>query len=111
MYRESLMDDNEGDGPIRWTGGSQPYITHPKDVGAVTPGPIVGLLQVTPLDLAPICQLEDIGAFPFHQEGAPVRGGHTAHELRIAKPTIGHDDRWRQVHTAPAQGRYAPIQH
>src|SRR5215467_12996794 len=63
-----LMDNDDGDGPIRWTGGPQPYIPHSRHVRAVTPGPIVGLLQVTPLDLAPICQLEDIGAFPFHQE-------------------------------------------
>src|SRR6266446_5009632 len=61
--------------------------------------------------LAPICQLEDIGAFSFYQEGSPVGGGHKAHELRIAKPTIGHDHRWGQRHAASAECRHASIQH
>src|SRR5262245_55275414 len=61
QFHTGLMDDDDGHGPIRWTGGPQPYITHPRDLGAVTPGPLAGLLQVTPLDLAPICQLEYIG--------------------------------------------------
>src|SRR5262245_25928288 len=49
-----LMDDDEGHGPIRGTGGPQPHITHARHVRALTPRPLAGLLQVTPLDLAPI---------------------------------------------------------
>src|SRR5262247_2297697 len=44
-----LMDDDDGHRPIRWTGGLQPYITHPRNLGAVTPGPIAELLQVVAL--------------------------------------------------------------
>src|ERR1041385_5762037 len=83
-----LTDHDEGHGAIRRTGRSQPHIAHPRDLRAVTPGPIAGLLQVTPLDLAPVWQREDISAFAFDQEDALVGGGHTAHELRIAEPTI-----------------------
>jgi hypothetical protein len=38
-------------------------------------------------------------------------GGHMAHELRITKPTIGHDQRRRQRHAALAECRHASIQH
>jgi hypothetical protein len=38
-------------------------------------------------------------------------GGRMAHQLRIAKPTIGHDYRRRQVHTTSAESRHAPIKH
>ena len=40
-----------------------------------------------------------------------MRGGHMAHELRIAEPTIRDDHRRRQRHTAPTQGCHAAIQH
>src|SRR2546427_6308316 len=33
------------------------------------------------------------------------------HELRITKPTIGHDQRRRQRHAASAECRHASIQH
>src|SRR5215813_2793993 len=89
-----LTGHDEGHGSIRWTGRSQPHIAHSRDLRAVTPGPIAGLLQVTPLDLAPVWQHEDIGAFSFYQEGALVGSGHKAHELRIAEPTTRHDH-WR----------------
>src|SRR5215475_1282900 len=106
-----LTDHDEGHGAIRRTGRPQPRIAHPRHLWARPPGPIAGLLQVTPLDLAPVWQSEDIGTFPFHQEGAPVGGGHTAHELRIAKPTICHDHRWWQRHAASTECRHASIQH
>src|SRR6516162_7899349 len=61
LLRTGLLDDDDGHRAIRWTGGSQPRIAHPRDLRAVTPGPIAGLLQVIPLDVAPICQIEDIG--------------------------------------------------
>src|SRR5216683_3531882 len=67
---------------IRRTGGLQPRIAHAGDLRAVTPGPIALLLQVVPLHLAPVWQLEDIRTLPFHQEGSLVGGGHMAHELR-----------------------------
>src|SRR5882672_651241 len=86
-----LTNHNEGHCAIRGTGGPQPRIAHPRDLGALTPGPRAVLLQVTPLDLASVWQREDIRAFPFNQEGSFVGGGHMAHELRITKPTIGHD--------------------
>jgi hypothetical protein len=69
------------------------------------------MLQVVPLDLAPVWEREDIGTFPFYEEGALVHHSHVAHELRIAKPTIGDDERRGQRHTTLANGRYAPIQH
>ena len=65
---------------------------------AVTPGPIAVLLQVVALDLALVWQREDIGIFPFHEEGALAGGGYLAHELRIAKPTI------RDSHALPMTG-------
>src|SRR5258705_5578383 len=34
-----------------------------------------------------------------------------AQELRITKPTIGHNQRRRQLHAASAECRYASIQH
>jgi hypothetical protein len=37
--------------------------------------------------------------------------GHVAHELRIAKPTIGDDHRRRQLHAASAESHHASIQH
>src|SRR5437867_11612367 len=69
------------------------------------------MLQVASLDLAPVCQLENIRAFPFHQEGSLVSSGHVAHELRIAKPTIRDKYRGRELHTMSAESRHAPIQH
>src|SRR6266568_4780638 len=86
-----LINNEEGHGTIRRTGRPQPCIAHPRHLLARPPGPIAVLLQVTPLDLAPICQLEDICAFSFYQEGAPVGGGHMAHELGITKPAIRDD--------------------
>src|SRR5262245_25448954 len=65
-----LMDDDEGHGPIRWTGGPQPHIPYTRHVRALTPGPLaLVLLQVTSLDLPPIGQCEGVGTLPFHQEG------------------------------------------
>src|SRR5215468_11527443 len=82
-----LTDHDKGHGAIRRTGGPQPRIAHPRHLRTRPPGPIAGLLQGTPLDLAPVWQREDIGTFPFYQESALVGAGQMAHELRIAKPT------------------------
>ena len=49
-----LHNHNEGHGAIRWTGRPQPRIAHPRYLLARPPGPIAGLLQVTPLDLPPM---------------------------------------------------------
>src|SRR6266849_3579020 len=57
-----LTDHDERHRAIRRTGGPQPRIAHAGNLRAVTPGPIALRLQVTPLDLAPIGQLEDIRA-------------------------------------------------
>src|SRR5215813_7674399 len=51
---------------VRWTDRQQPRIAHPRHLLARSPGPLALLLQVISLDLASICQLEDISAFPFH---------------------------------------------
>src|SRR5215831_16151504 len=59
-----LMDDNEGHGPIRWTGGPQPHITHSRHVRALTPGPIALVLHVLPLNLVPIGQCKGVGTLP-----------------------------------------------
>ena len=69
------------------------------------------MLSVLPLDLAPVWQREDIGTFPFNQHSALVGRRHMAHELGIAKPTIGHDHRWGQCHAASAERCHASIQH
>ena len=71
-----FTDHEERHRTIRRTGRSQPHIAHPRDLRAVTPGPIAGLLQVTPLDLTSVWERKDIRRFPFHQEGAFVGGGH-----------------------------------
>src|SRR5918992_5189276 len=39
------------------------------------------MLQVVPLHLGPVWQLENIRAFPFNQEGFLMGGGHMAHRL------------------------------
>src|SRR5215471_14537036 len=106
-----LLHHDEGHGAICRTLRPQPYITHPRDLGAVTPGPLAVLLQVMALDLAPIGQCEGIGTLPFHEECALVRRGYVAHELRIAKPAIRYDHRRWQGHTASAERRHASIQH
>src|SRR6266849_9290406 len=106
-----LRDNDDGHRAIRRTGSPQPHITHPRDLRAVTPGPLTLMLQVLPLDLAPGCQRKDRRAFPFHEEGALVCRGHVAHKLRIAEPTIRDDHRRGQVHAAPAQGSHASIEH
>src|SRR6266545_5888790 len=86
-----LADYDEGHGAIRWTGGSQPRIAHPRHLLTRPPGPIAVLLQVMALDLPPIGQVEDVGTLPFHQEGAFVGRRDMAHKLRIAKPAIGYN--------------------
>src|SRR5262245_4919219 len=100
-----LTDHNERHGPIRRTGGPQPHITYSRHLLAVPPGPIVVLLQVVALDLSPIGQCEGVGTLPFHQEGALVGRRDMAHELRIAEPTIGHDQRRWQCHATSAERR------
>src|SRR5215472_11158353 len=65
-----LTDHDEGHGAIRRTGRPQPRIAHSRHLWARPPGPIAGLLQVTPLDLAPVWQCEGVGTLPFHQEDA-----------------------------------------
>src|SRR6516164_7043084 len=88
-----FADHDERHGAIRRTGRPQPRIAYPRHLLAVPPGPLVLVLQVTPLDLVSIGQFEGIGTLPFHKERALVGRGHMAHEFRIAKPTIGHDHR------------------
>jgi len=63
------------------------------------------------LDLPPIGQCEGIGTLPFHKERPLVSRRDMAHELRIAKPAIGHDH-WRgQRNAAPAKSRQTPVEH
>src|SRR6266436_712427 len=49
-----LTDHDDRHRAIRRTGDPQTRIAHAGDLRAVTPGPIVLLLQVLPLDLAPV---------------------------------------------------------
>src|SRR5262252_5960168 len=98
-----FADDDDRHRAVCWTGRPQPRIAHPRHLRARPPGPIAGLLQGTPLDLAPVWQREDIGTFPFYQESALVGAGQMAHELRIAKPTIRHDHRRGQLDAASAE--------
>src|SRR5215468_10417890 len=106
-----LLNYDEGHGAIRRTGRPQPHIPHPRHLRALTPGPLTVLLQVVALDLPPIGQCEGVGTLPFHKERTLVSRRDMAHELRIAKPAIGHDHRWGQLDAAPAKSRYASIQH
>jgi hypothetical protein len=57
-----LTDHDERHRAIRRTGRPQPGIAHAGDLRAMTPWPIAWRLQIAPLDLAPIGQLEDIRA-------------------------------------------------
>src|SRR5262245_15680646 len=52
-----------------------------------------------------------LGTLPFHKECVQMRGGHMAHELRIAEPTIRHDHRWGQLDAASVEGGHASIEH
>ena len=51
----TLLDNDDGHRAIRRARGPQPHITHPRDLRAVTPGPLAPMLQILPLDLAPVC--------------------------------------------------------
>src|SRR5262249_10649285 len=103
-----LTDHDKGHGAIRRTGRPQPRIAHPRHLWAQPPGPIAGLLQVTPLDLAPVWQREAVGTFPFYQESALVGAGQMVHEFRITKPAIGHDHRRWGRHHSPAAPPHPP---
>src|SRR5215813_5308348 len=61
-----LTDYDDRHRTIRRTGRTQPRIAHPRHLRARPPGPLAGLLQVTPLDLAPIGQCEGVGTKPRH---------------------------------------------
>src|SRR5262249_40087635 len=74
-----LTDDDDRHRAIRRTDGAQPRIAYPRHLRARPPGPIIGLLQVTSLDFAPIGQSEGVGTLPFHEERALVRRGYVAH--------------------------------
>src|SRR5262249_23804998 len=106
-----LTDYDDRHRTIRRTDGAQPRIAHPRHLRARPPGPLAGLLQVTPFDLAPIGQCEGVGTLPFHKERAPVSRGHMAHEFRITKPAIGHDYWRRQLDAASAECYHASIEH
>src|SRR5713226_9016366 len=58
LIRTGLLDDGDGHRPIGETGSSQPHVTHPRYLRAVTPGPRAWRLQVMAVDLAPVCQSE-----------------------------------------------------
>src|SRR5262249_32922411 len=111
LLLSGLTDDDDRHRTICRTGRTQPRIVHPRHLLARPPRPPAVLLQVLSLDLAPIGQFEDIGTLPFHKECALMRGGHMAHELRIAEPTIRHDHRWGQLDAASAEGCHASIEH
>src|SRR6266480_5793008 len=65
-----LINNDEGHGTIGRTCRPQPCIAHPQHLLARPPRPIAVLLQVTPLNLAPIGQCEGVGTLPFHEERA-----------------------------------------
>src|SRR5262245_6248755 len=67
-----FTDHDERHRAIRRTGAPQPCIAYPRHLLARPPRPLAVLLQIVAFDLPPICQLEDIGAFSFYQEGSPV---------------------------------------
>jgi hypothetical protein len=83
LISTSLIDHDECHRAIRRTGGTKPHITHPRNVLAVSPGPLAMLLQVVALNLPPIEQFEDIRTLPFHEERALVRYGDMAPKLRM----------------------------
>src|SRR5262245_54234062 len=104
-------DHDERHYAIGRTGGAQPRIAHPWHLRTRPPGPLVVLLQVVALDLPPIGQCEGVGTLPFHEKRPLVGRRDMAHELRIAKPAIGHDHRWGQLDAAPTKSRYTSVQH
>src|SRR5215471_10755822 len=106
-----LTDDDDRHRAIRRTGGAQPRIAHPRHLRTRPPRPRAVLLQVVALDLPPIGQCEGVGTLPFHEKRPLVGRRDMAHELRIAKPAIGHDHRWGQLDAAPTKSRYTPVQH
>src|SRR6516165_1328883 len=104
-----FADHDDRHRAIRRTGRPQPRIAYPRHLLALPPRPIAVLLQVMALDLPPIGQCEGIGTLPFHKECPLVSRRDMAHELRIAKPAIGHDH-WRgQRNAAPAKSRQTPV--
>src|SRR5438874_9891572 len=103
-------DHEECHRAIRRTGRPQPCIAYPRHLLARPPRPLAVLLQVVALDLPPIGQCEGIGTLPFHEERTLVGRRDMAHELRIAEPTIRHDQRRWQRHATSLERRHAPIE-
>src|SRR5215813_1396792 len=54
LIRTGLLDNSNGHHTIRWTGGPQPHVAHPRHLLTIPPRPLAVLLQVMALDLAPI---------------------------------------------------------
>src|SRR5262249_27298296 len=81
-------DHDERHRAIRRTDGPQPRIAYTRNLGALTPRPLVVLLQVVALDLPPIGQVEGVDTLSFDEECALVGRRHITHEFRIAKQTI-----------------------
>jgi len=110
--RTGLVDDEHGDRAIGRTLGPKPGIATVRCVEALTKGPsVLRMYQISPLDLAAICQVKGIGGFALDQEGTLMGVGHMGHQLRVTAPAIGHHQRGWQVEAAAAQGRQALSKH
>ena len=99
-----FLDDDHGDRPECGAGGCEPHIPPPRQLEAVTPRPIGPSQQLLACDPPSVGQLEDIGALALHHHGPALVVRDVRQQLRVAKPTIGHDQgRW-QCQPQPLQG-------
>src|SRR5262249_43271305 len=105
-----LVNQDEQDLTIGWTPGAQPHIAAARCMKTLLPRPMVGLHQVRAFDLGSVYKREGIRAFALYQQGALMRVGHMAHQLRVAEPTIGYDHRGGELYPALSQRRQALIE-
>ena len=75
----------------------------------MTPPRPLARKPIMPVDVAPIGQDKRVSDFPLHSEGALMPMADMLHQLGVTEPTIGRDDRRRQVQAALAQGQQARI--
>src|SRR5262249_14511608 len=98
--------DEHGYCAVCRTLGPQPGIATVSCVEALTKRPILVLInQISSFDLAAICQVKGIGGFALDQESAVMRVSHMGHQLRVTKPTIGHDETSRDGEPESVAGR------
>ena len=99
-----FVDAHYGHLAIGRAGGPQPHVADVWLPGVLPPRPPLPLDEGLPFDLAPIRQGKDIGLFALYEQRTLVRVPNMVHELRVAKPTIGDDQRRRQCQATSREG-------